>query len=103
MTPPGAETRYLVGAEQNRWGDGKAERLGGLEVHDHLEFCWKLHREIARLLAAQDAIDIGGTATIGVYQVSSVGKQAAFSGIVRYSVESKPPSLAKKDLRKKTG
>ena len=37
----------------------KAERRGGLAVHDHLKFRRKLHREIARLLAAQDAIDIG--------------------------------------------
>ena len=47
-----------------RWGYGKTERLGGLEVQDHLKFCRKLHREIARLLAAQNAIDIGGGATV---------------------------------------
>ena len=57
----------LVGAQQNRWGYGKAERLGGLEVHDHLEFCRKQHREIARLGAAQNAIDISGGATPDVY------------------------------------
>jgi hypothetical protein len=49
----------LISAKQDRWGYGKTERLGGLEVHDHLELGRKLHREIARLLAAQDAIDIG--------------------------------------------
>jgi hypothetical protein len=38
-------------------GYGKAERLGGLEVHGHFKFRRELHREIARLLAAQDAID----------------------------------------------
>src|SRR5215831_1757194 len=38
-------------------------------VHDHLEFCRKLHREIARLRAAQDAIHIGGGATKVVYPV----------------------------------
>jgi hypothetical protein len=42
----------LVGAQLNRRGYGKAKRLGGLEVHDHLEFCRELHRKIARLLAA---------------------------------------------------
>jgi hypothetical protein len=29
---------HLVGAQSNRWGYGKTERLGCLEVHDHLEF-----------------------------------------------------------------
>jgi hypothetical protein len=48
----------LVGAQQNRWGHDKAERRGGLAVHEHLELGRELHREIARLLAAQDAIDI---------------------------------------------
>src|SRR6516164_3922768 len=70
----------LVGAQQNRWGYGKTERVGSLAVHDHLELGRKLHREIARLLAAQDAIHIGGGATPGVYPVDSVGEQAAFSG-----------------------
>ena len=67
----------LIRAQQNRCGHRKAERLRGLELHDHLKFGWKLHREIARLFAAQDAIDIGGGATPGVYQVGSVGEQAA--------------------------
>src|SRR5262252_1365416 len=68
---------YLVGAQHNRWRYRKAQRLGGLAVQDHLELGRKLHREITRLLAAQDAIDIGGGTTKGVYQVGSVGKQTA--------------------------
>ena len=43
---------HLVGAQQNGWRHRKAERLGGLEVDDHLEFCRQLHREIARRRAA---------------------------------------------------
>ena len=51
----------------------------GLAVHDHLEFCRELHREIARLLPAQDAINIGGGATDEIYHVGSVGEQTALS------------------------
>ena len=61
----------------------KAERLGGLEVDGHLKFCRKLHREIARLLTAQDAIDIIGGATKDVYRVGSVGEQTAVSDRLR--------------------
>ena len=61
----------------------KAECLGGLEVYDHLELGRKLHREIARFLAAQDAIHIGGGTTKVVYPVGSVGEQTAVSGKVR--------------------
>jgi glyoxylase-like metal-dependent hydrolase (beta-lactamase superfamily II) len=48
---------HLVGAKQDRWRYRKAERLGGLEVHGQLELGRKLHREIARFFATQDAID----------------------------------------------
>jgi hypothetical protein len=54
---------HLGGAQQNRWGYRKAERRGGLAVHGHLKLGRELHREIARLLAAQNAIDIGCSAT----------------------------------------
>src|SRR6516162_7036477 len=74
---------HLVRAQQNRWRDREAQRRGGLAVHDHLELGRKLHREIARLLAAQDAIHIGGGATEDVHPV--------------FSVRSKPPALANSD------
>ena len=41
--------------------------------------CRKLHRKVARLLAAQNAIHIGGGATKCVYLVGSVGEQTAVS------------------------
>jgi hypothetical protein len=56
---------HLVGAKQDRWGHRKTQRLGGHEVHDHLKFCRKLHRKIARFFATHDAIHIGGGSTIG--------------------------------------
>jgi hypothetical protein len=59
-------------------GYRKAKRFG--ELHDHLEFGRKPHWEIARLRAAQNAIDISGGTTNGVCEVVSVG--------------GKPPSLA---------
>src|SRR6516165_3330414 len=77
----------LVSAKQDRWGYRKAERLGGLEVHDHLKFGRELHREIARLLAAQNAIDIGCCTTNGVCLVDSVGEQPAVSGKVRSPID----------------
>ena len=47
-------TAALGGAQQYRWGYRESERLGGLEVQDHLELGRKLHWEITRLLPAQD-------------------------------------------------
>src|SRR6516165_1623811 len=87
MAPQRALFDHLGGAQQNPWGYGKAKRLGRLEVHDHLELGRKLHRKIAWLRAAQNAIDIGGGATKGVYLVGSVGEQAALSGKVRLRID----------------
>src|SRR5262249_52421183 len=57
---------HLVGTQQDRLRHRQTERLGGLEVYGHLEFRRKQHREIARLRAAQNAIDVTGGTTIGV-------------------------------------
>jgi hypothetical protein len=43
---------HLIGAQQDRRRYRKAERRGGLAVHDHLELGRQLHREIAWVLAA---------------------------------------------------
>jgi len=76
-------SRALSRATASRWGYRKAERLGGPSVRDHLELGRKLHREIARIRAAQNAIDIGSGATKEVYPVGSIGEQTAVSGRFR--------------------
>src|SRR5713226_1549343 len=37
---------HLIRPEKERWGDGEAERLGGLEVDDQLELCGLLHGQV---------------------------------------------------------
>jgi hypothetical protein len=48
----GGSLDHLVSSGQQRFRDGEAEGLGGLQVDDHLEFCRKLNRKIARRRAA---------------------------------------------------
>jgi len=45
----------LISGGQQRFRDGKAERLGGLEVDDEFDFYHLLHREVGRLVAFEDA------------------------------------------------
>ena len=58
-------------------GHGEAECLGGLEVDHQLEIGRQLDRQIGRLLAFEDAINIAGRATVLVEPIDPVGDQAA--------------------------
>src|SRR5262245_52700806 len=49
---------HLIGRRKQFVRDGESERLGGLEIDDQLILCRHLHREIGRLLALEDAVDI---------------------------------------------
>jgi len=49
---------HLVRGRQQRFRDGEAERLGGLEVDDEFEFRGLLDREIGWFLAFENAAGI---------------------------------------------
>ena len=55
----------------------EAERLGGLEVDHQLVLGRRLHRQVGRLLALEDAIDVAGRAPVLVDQIRPIGDQAA--------------------------
>ena len=58
-------------------GTVEAERLGGLEVDDQLELGRRLHRQVGRLLALEDAVDVAGRAPVLVDKIRPIGDQAA--------------------------
>src|SRR5262245_26077450 len=65
----------LVGGEQKLWRNGQPERFGGSKINHQIVFGWLLIGQIDGLLAAQDAIDIGGRATIKVGPIRAVANQ----------------------------
>src|SRR5712672_1792268 len=50
----------LVRAQQDRCRHIEAKRLGGRHIEHGLVFHRQLHRQIGRLLALKDAVDVGG-------------------------------------------
>ena len=49
---------HLVGEQQEQLGKREAERLGRLKIDDEFKLDWRLHWQIARRLAFEDAINI---------------------------------------------
>jgi hypothetical protein len=62
---------HLVGAGEKRQWHFEAERLRCLEVDHRVELGRLLHRQVGRLLALEDAIDVTGCQAILVNNVRS--------------------------------
>src|SRR5437870_1710906 len=67
---------HLVRLEEERWGNGEAEGLGGLQVDHQLELRRLLDGQVGGFGTLQDTIHIDGSATAHVYQARPVGHQA---------------------------
>ena len=65
------------GAGEQRWWNLEAERFGGFEIDDQLEFGRLHHRQVGRLVALENAAGIHAGLTISVGKAGSVAHQPA--------------------------
>ena len=49
---------HLVGAGKQRRRHGQSKRLRRFEIDHQFVLGWRLHRQVSRLLALEDAIDV---------------------------------------------
>ena len=73
-SPPSLDD--LVGAIKQSCWHIKTEGLGGLEIDHQFVLGRRLHREVARLFALEDAVDVAGRPTELVDRIRPVRDQA---------------------------
>src|SRR5205085_2663959 len=71
---------HLVGAGEDCWRHGQAERLGGADIDHQLDFGRLLHWQFGRLGTLQDLSGISAGLAIGSREARSIADQAAGSG-----------------------
>ena len=49
---------HLVGASEHRVRHGETKRLGRLQINRQIVLGWRLHRQVGRLLALENTIDV---------------------------------------------
>ena len=77
LTRGGASFDHLVGGYKERIWHREVECLGGFEVDDKSVHRWLLKWQIARLLAAQNTVDVGSGLAKHCGSIRTVGDQSS--------------------------
>src|SRR5262249_59703701 len=82
---------HLVGAGEQCWRHGEAERLGSWKIDHEVKLGRKLHWQIARRRAVQDLVYERGATVETPAQIDAVTDQAASHDVLAISVDSGEP------------
>src|SRR5258708_22748944 len=78
---------HLVGTGEQRVRHSQAERLRGFQVDDQLVLHRRLHWQVGRLLALEDAIDVAGGEPVLLDDARAIGDQATVGDAVAFVVD----------------
>src|SRR5438552_17054874 len=67
----------LVGASEERWRNGEAERLSGGQVDDEIEFGRLLDGKLGRVGALENLVNVASGSTSQVSEICPVGDESA--------------------------
>src|SRR5262249_2547253 len=76
-----ASLDHSVGAGKQRRCQVETERLCRAQIDDQLEYGGLLDRQVARLGAPEDAVDVDGAAPVDRRKAGAIGQQAAVVGV----------------------
>src|SRR3984893_8883089 len=79
--------QHLVGPREQRWRNGKAERLGGLQIDDQSKSGRLVNWDFARLGSVEDLVDIIGHAPPGFADVALIGHQPTRLHILTIAID----------------
>jgi hypothetical protein len=75
---------HLIGAREHGCRHFEAKGLRGLEINHELVLGRRLHRQIGRLLALKDAVDVAGRAPVLLDPLGVIGDQSKRPSSVRF-------------------
>ena len=79
---------HVVGGGKQGLRHSQAQRLGGLEVDRQFVLGRCLHRQVGRLIALEDSVDIPRRALALVEEIRPIRNQAAASDVIAGIVDS---------------
>src|SRR5262249_9745545 len=89
--PPFTSFDHLVGAGEQRRRHLEAERLGGRQIDNEIEFGWLLDWDIGCLRSAKNLIDKVGGAPEQIGEVWSIGHQTPHFDVFAETVHRRYP------------